>query len=219
MGYMNKNLVYFADCSSLSLPNLAPNTYGIMSTVTNSNLVASTDIVNGIGGGKGIEFNGGNQRLAVAYHANMNISDAITCFAFVKPGATSAAYGRYFCRSNAYLIGQQNNDETDVRWECVSGDVLNSGAGTVTVDAWNCIAGTFDTNIASDNKKIFINGDEIASKTVAGTITTNTNDLNIGNLIAGQWYQGVLDYIMIFNIALTKTQLIDLEHLCRTGRI
>jgi hypothetical protein len=161
----------------------------------------ATDVVwNKIGG----TFNGSSSIITIPDDNSLDITNAITIRCLIKPGATSEIFGRYLAKVNAYLLGQQGSDETNIRWECVGGDVLDSGVGTINVGEYNHVVATYDKDAGADNKKIYINGELIASKTLTDPIGTSANALTLGDIFGGgQAYQGNLEEVEIYNEAKT----------------
>ncbi len=95
-----------------------------------------------------------------------------------------------------------------------SWDALDAPAagGTIAANTWYHIAGTYDNTTKA--KTLYINGAQIATKTVAGTYSPNTiHPLRIGaggSEGAGQfWFPGELDEVAVFNRSLTATEVSD----------
>jgi hypothetical protein len=59
---------------------------------------------------------------------------------------------------------------------------------------------TYDRNAASNQQKLYVNGELKAQGTLTDPITTNTNNLLIGDLIG---FNGTIDEVRIYNRALT----------------
>ena len=58
------------------------------------------------------------------------------------------------------------------------------------------------------NLRIFLNGTQTAQQAVSGSITTSTGALGIGgNSVWGEWFNGWIDEVRIYNKALTAAQI------------
>jgi len=86
---------------------------------------------------------------------------------------------------------------------------MDSGDGNVLeVGVWTHVVFTHD----GTTDKIFMNGNVVASKAVSGTLNSTDNPLGIGfNAVdGGNWFDGVLDDVAIFNYAFTNGQVANL---------
>ena len=81
---------------------------------------------------------------------------------------------------------------------------LLDGTAAVPVGLWTHLAATYD----GATQRLFVNGTQVSSLAVAGTIMTSTSPLKIGgNAIWGEWFNGTIDEIRIYNRALTATEI------------
>src|SRR3972149_4277977 len=56
--------------------------------------------------------------------------------------------------------------------------------------------------------RLYVNGVEVASRAQTGAIATSTNPLQIGgDSIYGQYFQGMIDEVRVYNVALTAEQI------------
>ena len=81
---------------------------------------------------------------------------------------------------------------------------LLDGTAAVPVGLWTHLAATYD----GTTQRLYVNGTQVSSLAVAGTIITSTSPLKIGgNAIWGEWFNGTIDEIRIYNRALTATEI------------
>jgi hypothetical protein len=82
---------------------------------------------------------------------------------------------------------------------------MDSGGSSITPGAWTHVVMTHD----GVNDKIYFNGLEVASKAVAGTLNSTTHPLGIGYnpIDGGNYFEGSLDEIRIYNIALNDAEV------------
>ncbi len=86
---------------------------------------------------------------------------------------------------------------------------MDSGDGNVLEPGvWKHLVFTHD----GTNDKIFMDGALVASKAVAGTLNSTDNPLGIGyNAVdGGNWFDGILDDVEIYNYALSDADVADL---------
>ena len=72
------------------------------------------------------------------------------------------------------------------------------------MNAWTHLAATYD----GSTLRFYVNGTQAASRAVTGGITSSTNPLRIGgNSVWGEWFNGSIDEVRIYNRALTPAQI------------
>lgn len=83
-------------------------------------------------------------------------------------------------------------------WKAESGPVMNTGQ-------WHHLAGTFDGNAV----RIYIDGVLQSTQAYVGTIQPGTSDLYFGRhtLLPGRQFEGRIDEVRIWDVALTANQL------------
>jgi hypothetical protein len=73
----------------------------------------------------------------------------------------------------------------------------------LTQNTWYHVIGRYDGSTC----KIFVNGNEIASASCNGIITTNANKVKIGQWNNNEWFNGTIDEVKIYPYALTPEQI------------
>ena len=72
------------------------------------------------------------------------------------------------------------------------------------MNTWSHLAVTYD----GATMRLYVNGTQVSSQAQTGSITTSTNPLQIGgDSIYGQYFQGMIDEVRIYNVALTPAQI------------
>lgn len=150
-----------------------------------------------------VSFNGANNFANVSSSVN-----AKTVIAIVNPTVTSGDYVIYGAKTNgednwlgingnrAYLLFTQTAD--------VNNQSITSSA-ILTSNVWIQIACTIDTNTV----KIFVNGIESASSTVAWTIGSWNGGFDIGKRgnVAQRYFSGTIANILVYNRVLSATEI------------
>ena len=78
------------------------------------------------------------------------------------------------------------------------------GTSPIPTNTWSHLALTYDGSAV----RLYVNGELVNTKTKTGAITTSTTPLAIGSdSFYGQYYNGRLDEIRVYNTALTQTQI------------
>src|SRR5207244_961848 len=93
-------------------------------------------------------------------------------------------------------------------WTAVMSNVIASGQ-------WYFVAGTYDGSTI----KVFVNGLEVASKSITGSINPVSNDLVIGrNIVNGGSFPGLIDEVELFSRALTQPEILGIFNAGSAGK-
>jgi hypothetical protein len=85
-----------------------------------------------------------------------------------------------------------------------SGDVSVAGPTQLALNTWTHLAITYD----GSSQRLYINGVEVANRAQSGTIATSAEVLRIGgNSVWGEYFQGRIDEVRIYNRALSASQI------------
>ncbi len=160
------------------------------------------------------EFNGTSSEVTASNSAQLNSPYTSVSF-WVKPNSLPAS-GEVFLLS---FGGWQERFKISLpsHGKCVwttnnSSGISDMDAGTgneLKVGTWTHVVAIHD----GTNDKIFINGVLAATKAVAGTMNNTTKPLGIGyNAVdGGNWFDGDMDEVEIFNFALTDVEVAALH--------
>ena len=78
------------------------------------------------------------------------------------------------------------------------------GTRQLPLNAWSHLAATYD----GATLRLFVNGAQVGSRAVTGALLTSTGALRIGgNSIWGEFFQGRIDEVRIYNRALTAAEI------------
>jgi hypothetical protein len=83
-------------------------------------------------------------------------------------------------------------------------DVEAIGTAALPLNAWTHLAATYD----GTTLRLYVNGTQVGSRSVAGSIVTTTGALRIGgNTVWGEWFKGRLDEVRIYNRPLSQSEI------------
>ncbi len=83
-------------------------------------------------------------------------------------------------------------------------NVTTTGASGLPTNQWSHVAATYD----GTQLEFYVNGTQISSRPQTGNIMTSINALHIGGDMAnGQYFNGEIDEIRVYNLALTAAQI------------
>jgi hypothetical protein len=173
-------------------------------TVTASSLTYSSDGT--------FSFNGSSNLLVFPENSIMN-TNSPTVEVWVKTAALSQN-GFWFEKgtvNSSYSLFQEGSN---IVWRTVNSgstpydNLLATTASYLSTSAWAHIVGTYTTG----NKRIYINGVQVANNTASGTVATNTSGCSIGvyggfNGSRGYWYNGSIGNVKVYNRALSAVEV------------
>jgi Concanavalin A-like lectin/glucanases superfamily/Galactose oxidase-like, Early set domain/Bacterial Ig domain len=158
--------------------------------------------------GNALSFNGISDIVRIPASSSLNVSSAMTLEAWIKPTTAQSGWRTIMQREvDAYFLNASNSN----------GPLLPSGGGTFNgtgayvsgttanpVNAWTHVALTYDGAML----RLYVNGALAASQAQTGSIQTTSNPLWIGgNSPYGEYFQGIIDEVRVYNRALSQAEI------------
>ncbi len=157
--------------------------------------------------GNALSFNGTNAFVSVADSASLDLTNAMTVEAWVKPTSLGSWNTVVFKeRPSYYAYALYANTGTNRPSANVFTSVDNDTRGTaqLPLNAWSHLAMTYDGNMLT----LYVNGVQAAQLLAPGAGVTSANPLKIGgNAIWGEYFSGLIDEVHIYNRTLTLAQV------------
>lgn len=157
--------------------------------------------------GSALSFDGVNDWVTVNDAASLDLTIGMTLEAWVYPTSVSGKRDIFLKEGtgvdiyNLYASNWRGSPESNV---FVGGSNRTTEGAALAANVWTHIAGTYNGTIL----RLFLNGVEVASSTVSGSISTSSGPLRIGgNSIWGEFFEGWIDNVRIYNRALTLTEI------------
>jgi hypothetical protein len=158
--------------------------------------------------GNALSFDGVNDWVTVNSSSLLSLTTGMTVEAWVFP--TAANKGRNVLikegvnRDIYNLYSRSGGNKSEI-FAHIGGSNRSAESDAVPLNQWTHIAGTYDGTAL----RLYINGVQVAINTLAsGSITTSTQPLRFGgNSIWGEFFQGLIDEIRIYNRALTPAEI------------
>jgi fibronectin type 3 domain-containing protein len=149
-----------------------------------------------------VAFNGSSGFVQVPYSSSLNVGDVFTVEAWIKRGTLSNA--------NSYVIAsKQSNawnlwlvDNFLVLRKSGVADVATSTVG-IADTAWHHVAATKNGSTV----KLYIDGNDVTGTVNNQTMQNNTNPLAIGQSSGASFFNGTIDEVAVYNVALTPSQI------------
>ena len=157
--------------------------------------------------GSALSFNGSSARVNVADSASLHISSGMTLEAWVRPSAIGDWRTVILKERTGYYAGALYASTDTNRPSAhvfTAGDHEIRGPSQVPVGVWTHLAATYSgTTLA-----LYVNGAQVASAPAAGALASHTGPLRIGgNAIWGEYFNGLIDEVRVYNRALTASEV------------
>ena len=151
--------------------------------------------------------------------ANLNMTEAITLDAWIKPSSFPNAYPAVVRRNtNAAASPQYNLAVTDQgEVHCNIGNFVGPVGGTVVLNEWTHLACVYDRVAA----RVYVNGEEVAAAPATQPIPASSLPLGIGRVesLTSRNFDGLIDEVEIFNRALTEDEIRAIYDAGSAGKI
>jgi len=165
--------------------------------------------------GKALSFNGINQNVTITDANSLHLTQSFTISAWVQPAASFTTF-KAILHKNSDPLGSPYELYATVSGNCASGGVsgfttTNGTSGPrysacsptpLATGVWTHLALTYDQT----SLKLYKNGALIVTtSTAAGYIEPSTLSLQIGGSEFGEYFQGLIDEVRLYNVALPIT--------------
>jgi chitodextrinase len=158
--------------------------------------------------GNALSFNGTNARVAINDSASLHLTSGVTLEAWVNPSVAPTGWQDVIYKPNDNYFLTAGSAPSNLPNSGVSltnnTEPLAPGAIRLAANTWVHLAMTYD----GANLKMYVNGALVNTVAQSGTIVTSTNQLQIGgDTLFSQYFQGLIDEVRVYNIALTQAQI------------
>jgi hypothetical protein len=158
--------------------------------------------------GAALSFNGTNTLVSVADSNSLDLTTGMTLEAWVNPSGLGTAWRDVIFKeqpgSFAYTLYANQNTTRPIGQVHIGGEINAVGTAALPLNAWSHIAATFD----GSNLRLYANGSLVATTAISGSIPVTTGVLRIGgNSVWGEYFNGLIDDVRIYNRALTQPQI------------
>jgi PKD repeat protein len=157
--------------------------------------------------GKALSFNGTSSWVTVNDAPSLDLTTGMTLEAWVYPQGSLAGWRSIVMKeqpgTDVYYI--ESLDGKAVGDVYVAGSTHHIYAATaMPLNVWTHLATTYD----GANLRLYANGVQVASQALTGIIQTSTSPLRIGgNSMWGEYFQGLIDEVRVYNRALSPTEI------------
>jgi hypothetical protein len=159
--------------------------------------------------GKALNFLG-NSWVTVNDSASLNMTTALTVEAWIYPTAPLDRWRDIVMKEKSggasYYLAAGSEWGNAVGGVVIGSERMVVGSVLPALNTWSHLATTYD----GAYQRLYLNGNLIGSRAQTGTIPVAAGALRIGgNSIWGEYFQGLIDEVRIYNRALTATEILS----------
>ena len=158
--------------------------------------------------GAALNFDGVNDWVTVADSASLDLTNAMTMMAWVRPTTTGGWRTALFKEAGndlayaLYTSGAVSGAAFPSSW--IGGSDL-TGSAALPTNTWTHLTATYDRA----NWRLYANGTQVATRAFTPAIGVSNGPLRIGgNAIWGEWFAGALDELRVYDRALSSAEVV-----------
>jgi hypothetical protein len=158
--------------------------------------------------GGALSFDGVNASVTVADAPALDLTTGMTLSAWVYPTVAPAGWRTVILKEqpgqlvySLYASSDTNQPSSHIG---VSQDLGFNAGSRLPANTWTYLTATYDGSML----RLYVNGVQVGSLALSGGIRTSGGALRIGgNSVWGEYFQGRIDEVRIYNRALTATEI------------
>ncbi len=154
--------------------------------------------------GKALEFDGTNDKVSVPDANSLDLTNGMTLSAWIKPD-TLTDYRTVLLKerpSNLSYALSASSDSANKPVVEIAGN-QHVGPSVLSTGTWTHLAGTYD----GAHLRLYVNGVQVSSMAATSTIPVGANPLSIGGTSWGEYFDGLIDEVRVYNRALSQTEI------------
>jgi hypothetical protein len=157
--------------------------------------------------GQALSFDGVNDMVSVADSASLDLSTGMTLQVWLQPralGGYTTAILKERPSHLAYALYANTDTDRASAEVAVATNLDTRSTLQLPLNTWSHVAATYDGAAL----RLYVNGVLASTRAVTGGITQSANPLRIGgNNIWGEFFNGLIDEVRIYNRALTAQEI------------
>jgi hypothetical protein len=155
-----------------------------------------------------LAFNGVDNWVTVNAAPSFDLTTGLTLEAWVFPTGTLATPGTVVAKEHlaglVYFLQAGIGNYQPTTSVFIEGEQTLVGGASMVTNTWTHLAATYDGRM----QRLYVNGDEVASRAQTGPIQGSADPFRLGgNSVRGEYFQGRIDEVRIYNRALTASEI------------
>jgi hypothetical protein len=157
--------------------------------------------------GRALSFDGINDRVDVPDAASLDLTNAMTLEAWVRPSSNSgwqtALLKERGTTGHVYAL-YASNGATPITESYLTSYNGATAPSPLALNTWTHLASTYD----GTTLRLYVNGTQVATKAFSGAMAATASPLRIGgNAVWGEYFSGLIDEVRVYNRALSATEI------------
>jgi hypothetical protein len=158
--------------------------------------------------GPALDFDGVNDWVTVADAASLDLTSGMTLEAWVHPTALGNAWRTVLLKERpsglAYALYASDDGNRPHAYSFTGSELGTRGPTALPIGAWTHVAATF----SGATLRLYVGGTQVATRSVGSALVASNGPLRIGgNAVWGEWFQGRIDDVRVYNRALTAAEI------------
>jgi hypothetical protein len=158
--------------------------------------------------GNALQFDGVNDMVTVADADSLDLTEAMTLEAWVKPTALGSMWRTVVIKEQsnqlAYALYAGNGNSRPSGHVYTTGDRAVAGSTALQKGKWAHLASTWD----GTTLRLYVNGRQVAKAPLRPSAVRSGRVLRFGgNAVWPEWFKGAIDEVRIYNRALSPQEL------------
>ena len=160
--------------------------------------------------GQALAFNGSNSWVTINDSNSLHLTTGMTLEAWVKPATQGSDWTTVLMKEQgntaSYGLYATNGSTKPPAGFVTTSGVLQSAqsSSNLAIGSWSFLTATYDGSVL----KLYVNGSLASSLAVSGSVSTTSGVLRIGgNAVWGEYFNGSIDQVRIYNRALNQGEI------------
>ncbi len=158
--------------------------------------------------GSALSFDGINDWVTIPDANPLDLTTGVTMSAWVNPSAVGSAYRTVLMKEQPggliYTLYAGDGTGKASGHIFTTSEQRATGTANTPVNAWTHLASTWD----GATLRIFVNGAQVGTRAVSGTLRTSTGVLRIGGTaVWPEWFAGRIDEVRVYSRALSVAEI------------